>query len=89
VPDSPRKPFAAKDKACEWLAAIVHWYNLQHRQSFLKFVTPRDATVLRPEKYVGNKPWTTKGSPAKSKALEKNDQVLETTGIGQYKSTAK
>ena len=40
-PDDPRKPFASKDQACQWVAAFVDWYNHQHRHSGIKFVTPQ------------------------------------------------
>ncbi|APD48734.1 IS3 family transposase [Synechococcus sp. SynAce01] len=39
-PDYPRRPFASKDEACEWVAAFVGWYNHWHRHSGIKFVTP-------------------------------------------------
>lgn len=39
-PDYPRKPFASKKQACEWVAAFVDWYNHRHRHSGIKFVTP-------------------------------------------------
>jgi hypothetical protein len=40
-PEYPRKPFASKDKACQWVASFVDWYNHQHRHSGIKFVTPQ------------------------------------------------
>ena len=40
-PDYPRKPFASKEQACQWVAAFVDWYNHQHRHSGIKFVTPQ------------------------------------------------
>jgi len=39
-PDYPRKPFASKEQACQWVAVFVDWYNHQHRHSGIKFVTP-------------------------------------------------
>ena len=39
-PDYPRKPFASKDDACQWVASFVDWYNHKHRHSGIKFVTP-------------------------------------------------
>ena len=39
-PDYPNRPFASKEKACEWVAAFVDWYNHRHRHSGIKFVTP-------------------------------------------------
>jgi putative transposase len=41
-PDYPRKPFASKDQACQWVASFVDWYNHQHRHSGIKFVTPHE-----------------------------------------------
>jgi putative transposase len=40
-PDYPRKPFASKDKACQWVGEFVEWYNQQNRHSGIKFVTPQ------------------------------------------------
>ena len=40
-PDCPRRPFASKDEACQWVVAFVDWYNHQHRHSGIKFVTPQ------------------------------------------------
>jgi putative transposase len=39
-PEYPRKPFASKNKACQWVGECVDWYNHQHRHSGIKFVTP-------------------------------------------------
>ncbi|MFM7651378.1 MAG: hypothetical protein ACKO5M_00415 [Vulcanococcus sp.] len=38
--DYSRRPFGSKDRACIWVAEFVDWYNLQHRYSGIKFVTP-------------------------------------------------
>ena len=40
-PEYPRKPFATRDQACQWVAKFVDWYNHQHRHSGIKFVTPQ------------------------------------------------
>jgi len=39
-PDYPRRPFASKEEACQWVASFVDWYNHRHRHSGIKFVTP-------------------------------------------------
>ena len=39
-PDYPRKPFAYKNQACQWVAEFVDWYNHRHRHSGIKYVTP-------------------------------------------------
>jgi len=39
-PEYPRKPFAPKDQACQWVASFVYWYNHQHRHSGITVVTP-------------------------------------------------
>ena len=39
-PDYPRRPFASKDEACQWVASFADWYNHRHRHSGIKFVTP-------------------------------------------------
>jgi transposase InsO family protein len=39
-PDYPRRPFASKDDACQWVSSFVDWYNHRHRHSGIKFVTP-------------------------------------------------
>jgi len=38
--DYPRRPFACKDEACQWVASFADWYNNRHRHSGIKFVTP-------------------------------------------------
>ena len=40
-PEYPRKPFASKYQACQWVASFVDWYNHQHRPSGIIFVTPQ------------------------------------------------
>jgi transposase InsO family protein len=40
-PDYPRRPFASKEQACQWVAEFVGWYNHQNRHSGIKFVTPQ------------------------------------------------
>ena len=40
-PEYPRKPFASKDQACQWVGSFVDWYNHRHRHSGIKFVTPQ------------------------------------------------
>ena len=39
-PDYPRRPFASKNEACQWVTSFVDWYNHRHRHSGIKFVTP-------------------------------------------------
>jgi len=39
-PNFPYKGFASLQKAREWVLAFVQWYNLVHRHSGIKFVTP-------------------------------------------------
>jgi transposase InsO family protein len=39
-PDYPNRPFASKNKACQWVAAFVDWYIHRHLHSGIKFVTP-------------------------------------------------
>jgi len=39
-PDYPSRPFASKDKDCEWVAAFVDCYSHRHRHSAIKFLTP-------------------------------------------------
>jgi putative transposase len=39
-PDYPRRPFASKDEACQWVVSFADWYNHRHRHSGIKFVTP-------------------------------------------------
>jgi len=36
----PSRPFESLDAAREWVAQFVDWYNLEHRHSSIKFVTP-------------------------------------------------
>ena len=40
-PDDPRKPFATREQAYQWVAEFVDWHNHQHRHSGIKFVTPQ------------------------------------------------
>jgi putative transposase len=40
-PDYPRRPFARKVKACQWVVSFVDCYNHRHRHSVIKFVTPQ------------------------------------------------
>jgi len=52
-PDLPVKPFADITQAKAWVEQLVHWYNLQHRHSAIRFVTPDqrhaglDKTILQ------------------------------------------
>ena len=55
-PNYPRKPFESVEQARTWTQQFVQWYNHQHKQSELKFVTPTqrhdgqaDAILLRRE----------------------------------------
>jgi transposase InsO family protein len=41
-PNYPEKPFETLDKAREWVADFVLWYNTKHLHSGLRFVTPQD-----------------------------------------------
>ena len=38
--DYPRKTFGWKEKACQWVAGFVEWYDNRHRHSGIKLVTP-------------------------------------------------
>jgi putative transposase len=39
-PGFPEKPFENLEKAREWVAGFVGWYNEEHRHSGIRFVTP-------------------------------------------------
>lgn len=39
-PDYPYKGFAALEDARSWVLEFVHWYNVRHRHSGIKFMTP-------------------------------------------------
>ena len=40
-PEFPAKGFADLDAARTWAAGFVHWYNLEHRHSGIRYVTPQ------------------------------------------------
>jgi putative transposase len=39
-PEFPANGFADLDAAREWAAAFVHWYNVEHRHSGIRYVSP-------------------------------------------------
>jgi len=39
-PNYPTRPFSSKEEGCQWVSSFVDWYNHQHRDSGIKFVTP-------------------------------------------------
>lgn len=39
-PEFPTKGFADLDQARTWAAGFVHWYNLEHRHSGIRYVSP-------------------------------------------------
>jgi transposase InsO family protein len=59
-PEFPAKGFASLDEARAWAAEFVHWYNIDHRHSGIRYVSPqqrhtgKDQTILaaRHEVYV-------------------------------------
>ena len=40
-PIYPRRPFASKEEARQWVATFVDWHNHRHRHSGIRFVTPQ------------------------------------------------
>ncbi len=40
-PEYPSRPFGDRAEATAWVAAFVDWYNLEHRHSGIKYVTPQ------------------------------------------------
>lgn len=52
-PAHPCKPFASLHTASSWVQHLVHWYNIEHRHSAIRFVTPQqrhnghDGALLR------------------------------------------
>ncbi len=52
-PEFPAKGFVTLDGARAWAAAFVHWYNIEHRHSGIRYVTPaqrhagKDHTILK------------------------------------------
>ena len=52
-PNYPNKPFASLEEAQAWTLQFVRWYNLVHKHSGLKFITPaqrhagQSAAILR------------------------------------------
>jgi putative transposase len=51
-PEFPAKGFAGLDEARAWAAEFVHWYNVDHRHSGIRYVSPQqrhagtDRTIL-------------------------------------------
>lgn len=41
-PQYPERPFESLEAARLWMHEFVHWYNIKHRHSALKFVTPNE-----------------------------------------------
>ena len=39
-PELPLKPFEDILHARRWVMDLVHWYNIEHRHSAIRFVTP-------------------------------------------------
>ena len=39
-PEFPTKGFADLDEARAWAASFVHWYNVDHRHSGIRYVSP-------------------------------------------------
>jgi transposase InsO family protein len=39
-PSFPSRPFSSIDEASSWVLRFVAWYNLEHRHSAIRFVTP-------------------------------------------------
>ena len=52
TPAWPKQPFQSLDEARQWVQAFVTWYNIEHRHSGIRFVTPQqrhqgvDKTIL-------------------------------------------
>lgn len=42
VPNYPEKPFETIDCARKWVHSFVKWYNVEHRHSGIRFVTPNE-----------------------------------------------
>lgn len=40
-PEFPTKGFASLDEARAWAAEFVHWYNVEHRHSGIRYVSPQ------------------------------------------------
>ena len=40
-PEFPARGFASLDEARAWAAQFVHWYNVEHRHSGIRYVTPQ------------------------------------------------
>jgi transposase InsO family protein len=57
-PGYPSKPFESLDSARTWVHEFVNWYNLKHKHSALKYVTPvqkhnqEDVIILKKRKAV-------------------------------------
>ena len=41
-PEYPSRPFATEQEAQKWVDTFVHWYNTEHLNSEIRFVTPDD-----------------------------------------------
>ena len=46
-PEFPAKGFANLDEARAWAAEFVHWYNVEHRHSGIRYVSPAAAPCRR------------------------------------------
>jgi len=41
-PEYPTHPFESLEEARSWVQAFVHWYNVEHRHSAIRYVTPAE-----------------------------------------------
>ena len=44
-PEFPTKGFATLEAARQWGAAFVHWYNLEHKHSGIRYVSPQQRHI--------------------------------------------
>ncbi len=59
-PAYPRRPFASKDEASQWVASFANWYNHRHRHSGMKFVPPHQRNSVQATETVVTALWSTR-----------------------------
>ena len=80
-PDWPTEGFSSLDSARQWVLRFTHWYNMEHKHSQLRFVTPNERHMGEDKVILANRKQTIESAKALNPARWGGREVRDCTPL--------
>lgn len=80
-PNWPTEGFSSLDSARQWVLRFTHWYNMEHKHSQLRFVTPHERHMGEDKVILANRKQTIESAKALNPARWGGREVRDCTPV--------